>query len=204
MTVELTDRVVRISASYGIKLPSKDVAFASEDVHISISEEGAIPDDADRAVVLKEAQERRAELMAEAKLAAFGELGVDFKESDTGVLTPDLSNFKAASKPASGGGGKGYGKGGGSKGGYKRGSGSSSSRGGGNPYANLPRHELSDGQTLLDLRPRKEKGEVSEKAADFKIDGKNESFWLYGQDGTPNGDTIEWLIGEGVITEDEV
>ncbi len=61
-----------------------------------------------------------------------------------------------------------------------------------------------DDVTLIDIRPKKQSGQYKETAADFKVDGQNVSFWLFDKEGNPNNDTIDWLLDQGVITEQEV
>ena len=202
MSIQFDDGKVTISTAYSLKVPSEDVAFASQDTHVSMSVEGRITSD-DLAVVFKDAQAIRADLDAQVKLAVFASLGLGFKESDIGVLAPDLGNFRAAEKPAAksyGGGGKTFGK-------PSGGGGSFTSRNGGpggDPakYDNLPKYQVTvagKSVTIQDQRSLKASGSISAKAPDFKVDEpRGQGFWLTQQDGSTNSELAEWLSSEGV------
>lgn len=197
------DSTIRVSGSFNLKLPLEEVAYASQDAHVGFSVEVSTTTD-DLDTIIKAAQQLRAELTAAAKLAVFAELGVNFKESDIGVLSPDLSGFQAASKPATGGGRK-----------PAVGSGGSSARRGAQsgdrpaPKASaadrdsLDRYDvrLPNGRnaTIVDQRPLKESGQYKPTAPDFKVDEPNgQGFWLYQKDGSTNDDITGWLEDNGV------
>lgn len=191
--MEINDGIGRISASYGLKVPT-DVPYSSQDGHISMSVE--FPVSGDTETVMNLFQQERVKLMANVKLAVFGELGVEFSEDQQGVLSPNLTAKApqaaapapapapvAAPAPQQSGGGNKYGP----------------------PkvdYTTLPRFTvtLGDGRqvTLLDMRGPKLDGTYKPTAADFKVDGEQKSFWINNKDGSPNTETRNWLASQGI------
>lgn len=197
--MEITDGVARISASYGLKIPLEGVQYASQDEHISMSVE--FPVEGDFAAIEEQLQALRVQLNANVKLAVFGELGVEFAEDDQGVLTPKVKAKPAAAAPRSNGNRR-------SGGNTRKPQGNNRRGGGGADLSKLPKFNVTttdgDDVTIIDLRSLKKNGTYKTTAADFKVDGQQVSFWLFDKDGNPNDETIDWLIEQAVITEEDV
>jgi hypothetical protein len=213
---ETTQGTARINASYGMKVPSKDVPFASEDVHMSISLDVAVDPEESIEVTMDRITAQVAMLATEVKLSVFAQLQVEPKEVAEGILVPDLSAFKAAEKPATGkgGGNSSYsgnrsnsGRGGAPASGGRP---SSSGRQGARSGGSSTRVTLSgsigwngenvDGAEYYDNRPKKRSGDWKATAADFAPVDKDAglpSLWM-SKNGSPNEDVLDALEGAGI------
>lgn len=218
--MEIKDGKARINASYGLKLPTADVQYGSEDVHLSVTVEFDVDGEFDS--IKDRLLEVEADLVTEVKLATFAQLEVEAKELASGVIAPDLSKYAKAA-------GKGNGSGSRSGGTSRQGSrssngrnaksnggsrssnrGTGSRRGSGTTGAdksNLPRVELEVEvygdeivATFIDQRDLKRDGTYKPTAADFQEEGGKTGLWL-ARNGEPNENVLEALDNAGVEYE---
>lgn len=224
--MKIENGTVRINAGYTLKLPSRDVTYASEDTHLGASIEFALDDDVEFEALADQIIDLEAQLAAEVKLAVFAQMGVQPTEIGDNILAPDLSDFKPAEKGSSKGKGgrsqgrtgnrSGNGRGGKSNGGSR----SSRTNGGSNRSAGRPAKQTSTDRSELpivtlegdigwqgeyleatefyDQRPLKRNGDFSPRAADFQqVDGKL-SVWITDRDGFANDIVLDALDDAGV------
>lgn len=176
--MNITDGILRISSSYGLKIPGS-APYSSEDEHVSISLEFPVEGEVD--AILDKALVQEKILNAAVKLAVFEQLGVEFTEQAEGVIKPIIKPGPvapasgkaqaavAANVPQPGGGGQG---------------------GFGPPKVDpktIPTFSASLNGIVVevqDLRALKAAGVYKPNAADFRV-GK-QGYWLTAKDGSPD------------------
>ena len=190
--IELDGATLRISATYGIKVPGAQ-PYSSEDAHYSFSIEQPVDDGVSLDQLIEEAQELAQSLESGVKLQAFSSLDVPFEDVD-GTLRPVLtvtqvptSAPKAGGRPASG------------------------NRA---PQQQRAQAASSDRDTItidfglgvneyLDNRPLKADGTFKAGAADFRSaekirDGGYHSVWIAQKGGAQNADVVAALTAAGI------
>lgn len=195
MPIQLQDGTLRVMSSYSLKTDSGE-EYGSHSHSSSLSIEFDLSDMSadDVDAVIKFAESIEPQLAVSAKLAVFTQLGVEFAEGPSGVLLPKVGKPKASAPK------KTYARKGGGGGGAK-----AAER---KPAANtddLPRVTLTwkgDDVDFIDLRPLKESGRFSPKAADFRQDGvparEATQLWITDKDGSVNDDVAAALEEAGV------
>jgi hypothetical protein len=188
--IELDGATLRISASYGLKVPGAQ-PYSSEDAHYSFSIEQPLDDGLTLDQVIEQASDLASALETGVKLQGFSALSVAFEEVD-GTLRPvfETANIptaapKAAGRPASG-----------------------------NRAPQQRTAPTSDRATVtvdfglgvneyLDNRPLKAGGEFKAGAADFRSaekirDGGYHSVWLAQKGGGANQEVVAALAAAGI------
>ena len=183
MSFEVDDGVLRVSASYGLKVPG-DVPYSSEDAHYSFSVELPLTGgDLDKDAIIEQAKELAEWLDAGVKVQAFTALDTAFTDKD-GTLRPVVKvKDVPKSAPAAGG---------------RPASGNTSRR-----STNSDRKQITAdfglGEfTYLDNRDLKASGQFKPGAADFRSadkvqEGRYHSVWIRQKDGTPNDEVVNAL-----------
>ncbi len=185
--IELDGATLRVSASYGIKVPGAQ-PYSSEDAHYSFSIEQPLDDGVVLDDLISSAADLSQALETGVKLQAFSSLDIAFEEAD-GTLRPVFTvpdvPTTAPKAPAA------------KQQSYPR----SSNK----PTATRATimADLGQGQlAYLDNRPLKATGEFKPGAADFrsvdKVDGRYHSVWIAQKDGTPNTQVVEALSAAGI------
>ena len=87
--IETKDGILRVSASYAMKVPGS-VPYSSEDAHYSISFEQPVEDGVSLDALVEQAQDISAVLTQGVKLQVFSSLDVAFEDAD-GELRPVLT-----------------------------------------------------------------------------------------------------------------
>lgn len=191
---------LRVSVSYGMKVPVEGVEYASQDAHISYSIEDEIPNNLTKEQQAKQAEDLRRTLESGVKLAVFSALDVGFQD-DGGVLRPVVTvqeiPHRAAPPPRPAP----------SAPQAAPQTGSDGSGGRDLPVVTFDYFRNGSAIQFYDQRPLKLSGKFNERAPDFlsvkefkQRDGsmKPIPIWITGRDGSINERTKELMDSAGV------
>lgn len=188
--IETNGATLRVSASYGLKVPGA-APYSSEDAHYSFSLEQPVEDGVTLEDLASAARDLSEALTTGVKLMAFTELDVAFEDKD-GTLRPVITtNTVPTAAPP-----KQYNS-------APQGRPASGNKGTQTSARATIQADLGNGMRgYLDNRGLKQTGEFKAGAADFrsvdKIDGRYHSVWIAQKDGTPNAEVVAALQGAGV------